>query len=420
MILTQLPRSLSIVLCLSLTATVNASPLNNVETDSSTPPIHTAAPATQWKSLDLQRGETLSTLFERHELCVSDLYAMLKLDAVKSVFRKLRPGQSIRVRTDADNNIQALHLVLNPLEELHIARDAENQFIAERYQRPVETREVRISGNITSSLFEDGKKAGLTDRQVMEMLDIFRWDIDFALDLQEGDQFQVVFEEYWYRGEKVKTGSVKAAEFINNEHSFRAVRYTDPEGDSSYYTPEGNSLRKAFIRTPVKMGRVTSGFTLSRYHPVLHRFRAHRGVDYGAPTGTPIYATGKGKVQFRGRKGGYGNAIILSHAGNYTTLYGHLSKFAKNLKAGQRVKQGDLIGYVGSTGLASGPHLHYEFRVNGVHKNPLTVKLPNSEPIPAEYRQDFLLQSADLVAKLDSVQVARLAAETAVTKENVQ
>lgn len=377
------------------------------------PATQLASSETHWLSLELTPGETLAALFERHELSRNHLYQMLALDNAKAQFRKIRPGQTIRARVDESGGVYALHLLLNPLQEFHIARGLDGAYQAEVYQRPVETRRAVVSGTINSSLFNDGKQAGLSDKQVMEMLAIFRWDIDFALDLQEGDHFRVLFDEHWYRGEKVATGRIQAAEFVNREHRYSAVFYQSEDGGiEGYYTPRGHSLRKAFIRTPVKVGRVTSGFTLRRYHPVLHRFRAHRGVDYGASTGTPVYATGNGRVTFRGRKGGYGNTVILSHWNDYSTLYAHLSRFAKGLKNGQRVKQGQLIGYVGSSGLATGPHLHYEFRVKGKHKNPLTVKLPNAEPLPAEFRADFLQHAALLTAQLQQrTQVAQLQTE---------
>ena len=234
----------------------------------------------------------------------------------------------------------------------------------------------------------------------MDMAGIFEWDIDFIQDVREGDAFTVIYEELWRDGVKLRDGQIVAAEFVNQGKSFRAARFSDASGRASYYTPEGRSVRKAFIRAPLNFTRISSNFNPSRRHPVLNTIRAHRGVDYAAPTGTPIRAAGDGKVLFRGVQGGYGNTIILQHGGNITTLYGHLSRFG-NARAGARVNQGDVIGYVGSSGLATGPHLHYEYRVNGAHRNPRTVPLPPADPIAAEQQTAFQAATEPLWRQLD-------------------
>ncbi|HIE54487.1 MAG TPA: peptidase M23, partial [Chromatiaceae bacterium] len=257
----------------------------------------------------------------------------------------------------------------------------------------------------------DGQKAGLSDRQIMELADIFGWDIDFALELREGDQFRVLYEEQYLDGKKLRNGPILGAEFINQGKSYRAIRYTDSKGDTAYYDPDGHAKRRAFIRTPVKFSRISSRFTRKRWHPVLKKWRSHKGVDYAAPRGTPVKATGNGTVVFRGKKGGYGNVIFLRHGGKYTTVYGHLSRFAKGVKNGSKVKQGQIIGYVGSTGLATGPHLHYEFRINGIHRNPLTVKLPKTLRLPESEMARFLQQSQPLLAKLDELKAKSMVAK---------
>lgn len=238
----------------------------------------------------------------------------------------------------------------------------------------------------------------------------FQWDIDFATDVRPGDSFSIIYDEFYIRGEKVKTGDIVAAEFINRGKKYRAVRYEDPKGNIDYYTPDGHSLKRRFSRTPVKFSRISSHFTLKRWHPILHRFKKHTGVDYAAPTGTPVKATSNGRVEFVGVKGGYGNAVILQHGQHYSTLYGHLKNFAKHLKKNQRIKQGQVIGYVGMTGLATGPHLHYEFRIDGKHRNPLTVKLPQGYPVPKKYREDFRKQTQKTIAKLELQDTTELAA----------
>ena len=243
----------------------------------------------------------------------------------------------------------------------------------------------------------------------MEMAEIFGWDIDFSLDIRAGDEFLVLYEELYENGDKVGDGNILAAEFINQKKSYRAVRYENPNGRVAYFAPDGLSMRKAFLRSPVKFGRVSSRFNLKRLHPVLHKIRAHRGVDYAAPRGTPIRASGDGKVIFVGRKGGYGRTVMLRHGSTYTTLYAHMNGYAKGVRSGRRVNQGQVIGYIGSSGLATGPHLHYEFRVRGVHRNPLTVKLPQAAPVPREHKHDFIEKTRSFVTQLDVIAKVRLA-----------
>jgi murein DD-endopeptidase MepM/ murein hydrolase activator NlpD len=235
----------------------------------------------------------------------------------------------------------------------------------------------------------------------MELAGIFGWDIDFALDIREGDQFAVLYEGLYLDGERIGTGNILAAEFTNQGKLYRAVRYTDARGHTDYYAPDGHSMRKTFLRTPVSFTRISSRFNSGRKHPILNRIRAHKGVDYAAATGTPVKATGNGKIVLRGKKGGYGNTVVIQHGSSYSTLYAHLNNFARGKTVGSRVQQGEIIGYVGSTGLATGPHLHYEFRVNGVHRNPLTVKLPDAAPLPKKFREDFKLATENLIAQLE-------------------
>jgi murein DD-endopeptidase MepM/ murein hydrolase activator NlpD len=257
------------------------------------------------------------------------------------------------------------------------------------------------SATIQNSLFRAAGEAGLTDRVAFDLAEIFQYDIDFVLDIQPGDRFTVVYEEVFQDGAPLRVGNILAAKFVNDGTEYRAVRYVDSQGRAQYYSPSGTSLRKAFIRAPVQFSRVSSRFNLSRHHPVLNRIRAHKGVDYAAPTGTPVRAAGDGRVRFIGRQGGYGNVLELEHGSGVVTVYGHLSRFASNLRRGQRVELGQVIAFVGMTGLATGPHLHYEYRVRGVHKNPQTVQLPDAEPIRSADRDRFLTTTANLVNTLD-------------------
>ncbi|ABA57422.1 Peptidase M23B [Nitrosococcus oceani ATCC 19707] len=371
------------------------------------PQIATPKPPT-WQNITIKKGDNLSHIFSRLGLSARQVHEVMSLGNPVHSLARLRPGQLLQIKLEGDNGSRrliALRLNFSPIEYLEVLAE-EDKFEAKRISRNIETRIETIAGSIKSSLSEDGLQAGLTNKQVIELTQIFGWDIDFALDLRPGDSFKVLFEEHYFQNKKLQNGPILAAEFTNHGKTFQAIRYADASGHTGYYTPAGLSMRKAFLRTPVNYARISSHFNLRRKHPVLNRIRAHKGVDYAAPIGTPVKAAGDGKVQFVGRKGGYGKAIVLQHGAKYSTLYGHLSRFKSGLKAGSKVKQGATIGYVGQTGLATGPHLHYEFLVNGVHRNPLTVKLPQAAPIPRQLRQDFQKHAAKLEAQLDAADIA--------------
>ena len=355
----------------------------------------------------VERGDTLDVLFRRNGLSLADLAAMADLPEAGEHLRRLRPGDEIRISHD-EGRVLSLSRELNEVDILSITRN-DLGFAATMEQRDIDFRTVGAHGIIQTSLFEAGTAAGMADGVTMDMAYIFQWDVDFIQDVRVGDSFTVVHEERWRDGVKLGDGDIVAAEFVNQGKTYRAARYLDAGGRSDYYTPEGRSVRKAFIRAPVEFTRISSNFNPRRRHPVLNTIRAHRGVDYAAPTGTPVIAAGDGKVTFRGVEGGYGNAVILQHGGNITTLYGHLSRFGRQ-RVGARVKQGDVIGYVGQSGLATGPHLHYEYRVGGTHKNPRTVELPAADPVPAEYRDDFTAATSPLWHQIDLYQQAHLAA----------
>lgn len=356
---------------------------------------------THWIDVRVKRGDSLSAIFQRHDLDPSELHNIIHASADSKTLRHLVPGQSFRIQLDEDNAIQTLLYKISPLESLDVQRDGDD-FLVHYHHANVEKRVNHASAVITSSLFEAGQSAGLSSQMIMELAHIFGWDIDFALNIRSGDSFSVIYEEDYLNGKKLNNGPILAAEFINQGHVYRAIRYTDPTGNSDYYDPNGRSMRKAFLRTPVAFTRISSRFGM-RYHPILHRERMHTGVDYAAPRGTPIKATSDGKIIFIGRKGGYGNAIMIRHNSIYTTLYGHMERFRRGMHYGKRVKQGQIIGYVGSTGLATGPHLHYEFRIHGVFRNPLTVKLPDAKPIKRAYKQDFEAHAHVLLSQLSVV-----------------
>ncbi|MFZ5843719.1 MAG: OapA family protein [Pseudomonadota bacterium] len=354
-----------------------------------------------WQNATIRAGDTLSTLFKRNNLSLSDLHTIMQLPVASDVLRRVLPGRQLSFSLDEQGQLQAIRYEQDALNSLVIQRQ-NGEFVARQDSKPVVSREQFGAATITSSLFAAGQQAGLPDSVIMELANIFGYDIDFVLDLRQGDQFSLIFEERLVDGTPISPGPILAAEFVNQGQRFRAVRYLDSEGRASYYTPEGKSLRKAFLRTPVPFSRVSSNFNLARKHPILNRIRAHNGVDYAAPAGTPIYAAGDGRVSFVGTKGGYGRMVAIQHGNQYKTHYAHLSRFAKGLRSGSRVRQGEIIGYVGASGLATAPHLHYEFLVNGVYRNPRTVPLPQAEPVPAAERERFFAAVQGPLMRLDA------------------
>ena len=350
----------------------------------------------------ITRGDTLSSIFKEFGLSTSLLYKIINSSKAAKKLTDIKPGEILHVELDQEQNLKRLTLEYDKVNSFSINAD-DSGFTSSEQSKEVEQRTAHIHGVIENSLYVSAKETGLPEVTIMELAEIFGWDIDFALEIRSGDSFTVIFEEDFLNGEKLRTGPILAAEFVNQGRSYRAVRYEDASGKADYYTPDGRSMRKAFLRAPVDFRRISSHFAKQRWHPVLGKKRPHRGVDYAASTGTPIKAAGDGKVIHRAKKGGYGNTIIIQHAQGYTTLYGHMSRYEKSVRQGSGVKQGQIIGYVGQSGLATGPHLHYEFRVNGVHRNPLTVKLPDAEPIAQKYRADFLLKTQPLIAQLDTL-----------------
>lgn len=366
-----------------------------------------------WHNVKVETGDNLAKIFSRLKLSSRELHCLMQTKSAKRNLKHIQPGQSLRIRTSANGTFNALALDISPAEAIYYCKNKdESGFYSKKETKPIDTRLVYTANTINDSLFLAAQRSGLTDKLIMNLVEIFGWDIDFALDIRASDSFHVLYEERYVAGTKIKlgTGNILAAEFTNQNRTFKAIRYTDQNGFTGYYTPQGMSMQQAFIRTPVKFTRISSRFNLHRRHPVLHKIRAHRGVDYAAPRGTPVKATSDGKIKFIGRKGGYGNFIVLQHGKKYSTAYAHLSRYAKGMRRGRRVSQGQIIGYVGSTGLASGPHLHYEFRINGVHHNPLTVKMPKIKSIAKREKNKFKGHTKKMLALLDNsrpVQVAR-------------
>ncbi|MBF0675223.1 peptidoglycan DD-metalloendopeptidase family protein [Pseudomonas sp.] len=353
-------------------------------------------------------GDTLSTLFSGLGLSANTLHEMLNSSKEAKQFSRIRAGQQIDFRLTPDGQLESMSSPLNSLETIRLSRtDQGYQFERERLEP--ETRQAYAHATINSSLFGAAQQVGLSHTVIMDLANVFGYDIDFAMDIREGDEFDVLYEEKVLDGKPVGTGNILAARFVNRGTTYTAVRYTDTKGQTSYYTADGTNVRKAFIRTPVDFARISSRFSTGRKHPILNKIRAHKGVDYAAPRGTPIKAAGDGKVILAGNKGGYGKTVIIQHGSRYRTLYAHMQGFAKNVRNGSTVKQGQIIGYIGTTGLSTGPHLHYEFQVNGTHVDPLSQKQLMADPLTGKEKKRFLQMSQPLVAHLNQQRTTVLA-----------
>ena len=354
----------------------------------------------QWRTEKVGNGDNLSTLYQRANLSAVDVYQISSSPKGKSL-SNLYPGESLRFGTDESNELREVHYAKSLLET-HVFTRQGTRYTAEKRLREPEILLAYREGVIQDSLYLSGKRANLPDKLIMEMANIFGWDIDFVFDIRPGDSFALLYEERFIDGEKLSVGKIIAGSFTNRKKTLNAVRYTDSTGTSDYFTPEGLSMRKTFLRTPLDIFRISSGFNLRRKHPIHKKIMAHRGVDYAAPRGTPVYAAGAGKVIEAGYSKANGNYVFLQHGQTYVTKYLHLNK--KKVRKGQAVKQKQLIGTVGSTGYSTGPHLHYEFLVNGVHRNPRTVKLPQAKPIVTSEKIAFQAAITPILVELAQYQ----------------
>lgn len=360
-----------------------------------------APPTFQNVSVTISSGDTLSQLLSNRGVSAQDIYKVSQADKKQKTLLQMRPGQTLHfTKNEKNNELTEITLVLNRLDSVTFTRDGPN-FNREEISRTPDLTQTYKEAEINNSLFVDGLAANIEQPLLLELANIFGWDIDFALDIRKGDMLSVLYEEKFLDGEKIGYGNIIAAQFINNGRIYKAIRY-ETEKSTSYYTPDGQAMRKAFIRTPVDFTRISSKFNPNRVHPVFKTVRPHRGVDYAAPSGTPVKAAGDGKVSFAGKQNGYGNVVIIDHGRGYTTLYAHLKSFSRGIKKGTRVKQGKVIAYVGQTGWATGPHLHYEFRINGTHKNPVTVRLPNDAPMPKSDLKKFLPYAKQVITTLNN------------------
>jgi murein DD-endopeptidase MepM/ murein hydrolase activator NlpD len=364
------------------------------------PDASAAAPVELVSTTDVAvgRNDTLDAIFGRMAFDKADLAAIRNLPGIRQSIDSLKPGDMVRLKHVA-GSIRELSRKVSETQTLVVVR-ADGGFAARMLDNPIETRVRTATAVIDSSLFQAAEAADISDTVALKLANIFGWDIDFVLDIRGGDRYTVEYEQIYQDGKKLRDGEILAAEFVNNGRIYRAVGFKSDSGRLNYYAPNGLAMRKAFLRAPVEFTRVSSQYNPHRLHPILQTIRGHMGTDYAAPVGTPVRASGDGRVSFAGRRGGYGNAIVLAHTNSISTLYGHMSRFASRVRVGTRVQQGDVIGYVGMTGLATGPHLHYEYLVNGLHKNPQTVQLPGAEPLRAEALHRFLSESAPLLSRL--------------------
>jgi murein DD-endopeptidase MepM/ murein hydrolase activator NlpD len=366
--------------------------------------VDAASPvAPYWHEARVQRGDTIGSLLARAGLDDAAASAFLSADPAARPIYQLKPGRPVQLATDADGRLASLRMLTADGERLVVERTGAG-FAARRETAEPDVRLTAVAGTIEGSLFAAADAAGLPDAVTLGLADVFGGDVDFYHDLRRGDRFAVVYETRTIDGEPVGTGRVLAAEFSNQGRTLRAFLWRSPDGRDAYYDETGRTSQKAFLRSPMELSRITSGFTQARFHPILQTWRAHRGTDFAAPPGTPVRATADGAVALAGTQNGYGNVVVLRHDGAYSTLYAHLSRFAAGVRAGARVHQGDVIAYVGQTGWATGPHLHYEFRVADVPRDPMSIALPTAVPLAAEARAAFAARAAPLLQQLAVVQ----------------
>jgi murein DD-endopeptidase MepM/ murein hydrolase activator NlpD len=361
-----------------------------------------------WRNERVQRGDTVVELLRRLNIEDAAASDYLRASGEAESFRKLSIGKEIQAETNSSGGLIALRYPGNNGTQIMIEKQ-DSGFTAKILPALLEKRLLARTGEIKTSLYAATDAVDIPDAIADQLAELFSGDIDFHHDLRKGDKFTVMYEMIYSNGALMNTGRIQAAEFTNQNHVYRAVYFQNDDQHGNYYTPEGKSVRKAFLRSPIEFSRVSSGFTLSRFHPVLKTWRAHRGTDFAAPTGTKVRATSDGVVSLVGKQSGYGNVIMLNHQGNFATVYGHLSRFTKGLRQGQRVAQGDVIGYVGMTGLANGPHLHYEFKINGQQRDPLRVALPNATPVDAANKAAFQSATGELIVRLALLRNTNLA-----------
>lgn len=362
-----------------------------------------------WHTVTIRSGDNLSSLFKAQKISSNVVYQITSTPEFGAALTHILPGQSLEFRINPQGTLTQLRYIRSRLESIFFSKTAQG-YQAELVSLAPQVKTAFASSTIESSLFMASQEAGLSENLTMELANIFGWDIDFVQDIRRGDSFKVLYEENYLDGEKLNDGDILAASFTNQGQTYTAIRFTDSKGNTDYYSPDGKSMKKAFLRSPVDFTRISSRFNPNRLHPVFKTKRPHRGVDYAAPMNTPIKAAGDGRIQFIGWQNGFGNVVYIQHPNNIVTVYAHANKFA-DLKKGQKVRQGQIIAYVGKTGWATGPHLHYEFRVNGEHRNPVTVKLPDAAPIAKSEMVNFSQLSGLMISQLEKQSGTMLATQ---------
>ncbi|HAU03536.1 MAG: peptidoglycan DD-metalloendopeptidase family protein [Pseudomonadota bacterium] len=352
---------------------------------------------------EVRNGDNLALIFKRAGFSAQTLHKLVNTNAETRKLTKIHPGEILSFATAEDGSLAQLRYVISKTDTLYVTLNDEGNYDTSIDSKEIETLSKSAGGEISNSFWTSGIAAGLSERQIMNFADIFGWDVDFANDIRKGDQFGLIYEAHYVDGEYIGDGKIIAAEFINQGERYTAIRHTD----GNFYTPEGRSMKKAFLRAPVNFKYISSSFNPRRLHPVTKTVKPHNGIDYAARTGTPVVSSGNGKVIKAGYSKYNGNYVFISHGTQYVTKYLHLNK--KMVRTGQKVKQGQKIGTVGATGRVTGPHLHYEFLVNGVHRNPKTVKLPKSEPLPRDELAKFKPIADNFLAQLQRNRELQLA-----------
>jgi murein DD-endopeptidase MepM/ murein hydrolase activator NlpD len=358
----------------------------------------------EWLSIEVKKGDNLGNIFKKAKLDTATMQAVLDAGKEAKNLTRLFPGTQLEFGLDAEGQLQEIRHNLSNLKTLRISKNAAGAFEAKQLQKEIEVRTEVVAGIISGSFWGSAVNAGLTESQIIDLANVFGYDIDFALDIRSGDSFSVMFERQYAEGQFIGNGAIIAAQFQNQGQVYQAVRHTD----GNFYKADGGSMRQAFLRAPVNFRYVSSNFNPRRLHPVLGKVKAHNGVDYVAPMGTPIMAAGDGKVIESAMKGANGNYVVIQHSNGIVTKYLHLSK--RDVSRGDKVKQGDIIGRLGATGRVTGAHLHYEFVVGGVHRNPRTVKLPQAEPLQGVARVEFTKNAKQYIAQLKAHERVVLAA----------
>lgn len=376
--------------------------------------LHRSGPPSLFEAEDVtvRRRDTLEKIFHRVGLDDDTLNDVLHSGPAAQQLRHIKRGDILyfNIDKDNDNSLEAIRYDIDPTHTL-LVNYVDGKYVSHLNTISVQPHIRYVTSTVKNSLYAAAHSAGLPKKLIDELGHLLQYDVDFAHDIRPGDQFTVLYDQYYRQDQPLEIGHIVAAEFVNAGRKYRFIRYTDPKGHTDYYTPSGISIQRAFSRTPLKFTHISSQFNQHRLHPILEIIRPHNGVDYAARTGTPVKATASGSVVFRGRKGGYGNLIEIDHAHGYHTRYAHLSGFEKKIQIGSRIHQGDVIGFVGSTGSATGPHLHYEFLINGKYHDPIKVHLPASTPLMRRYRQDFIAKSNSLLAQLDLYRTATRASK---------